>query len=152
MGQLNRRMAVIQVRCPAVHGTVLSVVWTALSVDLRTFLTSFHHPPKPLPHQSNDVSEDGGGVTIRADAPLAQMFGYSTDLRSITQVRTMLWFWGWVVWGFGRLIDPHVTRITQTQQGKGEFTMEYKTHQPVTRDMQEQLIKKYKEQQAAENQ
>lgn len=30
--------------------------------------------------------------------------------------------------------------------------MEYKTHQPVTRDMQEQLIKKYKEQQAAENQ
>ncbi len=28
--------------------------------------------------------------------------------------------------------------------------MEYKTHQPVTRDMQEQLIKKYREQQAAE--
>ncbi len=41
----------------------------------------------PLHQQSNDVSEDGGGVTIKADAPLAQMFGYSTDLRSITQVR-----------------------------------------------------------------
>jgi elongation factor G len=74
MGQLNRRMAVVQ---------------------------------------SNDVGDDGVSVTIKADAPLAQMFGYSTDLRSITQ-------------------------------GKGEFTMEYKCHNPVTKDAQEELIKKYK--------
>ena len=40
--------------------------------------------PPPL-SQSNDVSEDGATVCIKADAPLAQMFGYSTDLRSITQ-------------------------------------------------------------------
>lgn len=80
MGQLNRRMALIQ---------------------------------------SNEVADDGTGVTITAEVPLAQMFGYSTDLRSITQ-------------------------------GKGEFTMEYRAHAPVTRDVQETLIKKYKEQQAAE--
>jgi elongation factor G len=80
MGQLNRRMALIQ---------------------------------------SNEVADDGTGVTITAEVPLAQMFGYSTDLRSITQ-------------------------------GKGEFTMEYRSHAPVTRDVQETLIKKYKEQQAAE--
>jgi elongation factor G len=42
------------------------------------------------------------------------------------------------------------TNTSPDPQGKGEFTMEYKTHQPVTRDMQEQLIKKYKEAQAAE--
>jgi elongation factor G len=33
----------------------------------------------------SDLSEDGSQVTILADAPLAQMFGYSTDLRSSTQ-------------------------------------------------------------------
>ena len=33
-----------------------------------------------------DLSEDGSTVTIQADVPLAQMFGYSTDLRSSTQV------------------------------------------------------------------
>ena len=45
-------------------------------------------------------------------------------------------------------INQPSTHPRDDPQGKGEFTMEYKTHQPVTRDMQEQLIKKYKEQQA----
>ena len=59
---------------------------------------------------SSDVSDDGSQICIKAEVPLAQMFGYSTDLRSCTQ-------------------------------GKGEFAMEYKAHQPVTRDVQESLIK-----------
>lgn len=68
--------------------------------------------------QSSDVSENGNDVVITADVPLAQMFGYSTDLRSSTQ-------------------------------GKGEFSMEYKSHEQVTRDVQEQLIKEYHERRMA---
>lgn len=68
---------------------------------------------------ASDLNDDASQVTIHADVPLAQMFGYSTDLRSSTQ-------------------------------GKGEFTMEYKDHQPVSRDMQEELIKKFAAKQAGE--
>ena len=64
------------------------------------------------------IAQDAN-VVIVADVPLANMFGYSTDLRSITQ-------------------------------GKGEFTMEYACHQPVTRDVQASLIKKHKEEKEAE--
>eukprot|EP00943_MAST-04B_sp_MAST-4B-sp1_P009837 g9837.t1 len=60
--------------------------------------------------QSNETREDYSIVV--ADVPLAEMFGYSTDLRSSTQ-------------------------------GKGEFTMEYKTHSPVMRDTQADLIKNH---------
>ena len=35
--------------------------------------------------EQSDVSEDGSGITITASVPLAQMFGYSTQLRSMTQ-------------------------------------------------------------------
>jgi elongation factor G len=35
--------------------------------------------------QSSDVNAEGSGVTIVADVPLANMFGYSTELRSQTQ-------------------------------------------------------------------
>jgi elongation factor G len=35
--------------------------------------------------QASDVSDSGTDVLIKADVPLAQMFGYSTDLRSSTQ-------------------------------------------------------------------
>jgi len=35
--------------------------------------------------QATDSSEDGSGVVIKADVPLRNMFGYSTDLRSSTQ-------------------------------------------------------------------
>lgn len=59
---------------------------------------------------SSDLNEDGSQINIKADVPLASMFGYSTELRSGTQ-------------------------------GKGEFSMEYKQHQAVTRDVQENLIK-----------
>lgn len=61
--------------------------------------------------QSSVVENDY--VTITADVPLDAMFGFSTDLRSMTQ-------------------------------GKGEFSMEYKRHQQVTRDRQKQLEEAYK--------
>lgn len=63
--------------------------------------------------QSSDMTESGMDVVIHADVPLAQMFGYSTDLRSTTQ-------------------------------GKGEFAMEYKTHQQVNKDTQDTLVATYR--------
>jgi elongation factor G len=65
-----------------------------------------------------DLNEDGSQVVIKADMPLAGMFGYSTDLRSSTQ-------------------------------GKGEFTMEYKAHQPVPKEEQDRLIREFLAKQAS---
>ena len=61
---------------------------------------------------STDLNEDGSQVAIKADVPLREMFGYSTDLRSSTQ-------------------------------GKGEFSMEYKEHQPTSRNVQDMLVKEF---------
>ena len=63
--------------------------------------------------QSSDMNDDGSGLKLEAQVPLANMFGYSTELRSLTQ-------------------------------GKGEFTMEYYKHTPVPRNVQEELMDKYK--------
>jgi elongation factor G len=68
---------------------------------------------------STDLNDDGSQVTIQAAVPLANMFGYSTDIRSSTQ-------------------------------GKGEFSMEYASHQPVLKDQQEVLMKTFNERMAAE--
>lgn len=57
-----------------------------------------------------DTQEDI--LVITADVPLNDMFGYSTELRSLTQ-------------------------------GKGEFSMEYKTHQPVFSPVQAELVAAY---------
>jgi elongation factor G len=61
---------------------------------------------------NSDLNEDGSKLLVTADVPLAELFGYSTDLRSTTQ-------------------------------GKGEFAMEYKCHQPTQPHIQKELIKKY---------
>ncbi|KDO24663.1 translation elongation factor G [Saprolegnia parasitica CBS 223.65] len=68
--------------------------------------------------QSSEADETT--TVIRADVPLQNMFGFSTDLRSSTQ-------------------------------GKGEFTMEYKTHDFVARDAQEKLVAEYQKELAAKN-
>ncbi|MDG2085009.1 MAG: elongation factor G [Planctomycetota bacterium] len=61
-----------------------------------------------------DTFDDDGFVRIEADVPLAEMFGYSTILRSATQ-------------------------------GKAEFTMEFARYSPAPRDVQDELIAKYKQ-------
>jgi elongation factor G len=35
--------------------------------------------------QSSDMNDDGSGIRIVAEVPLANMFGYSTEIRSQTQ-------------------------------------------------------------------
>ncbi|HSQ43261.1 MAG TPA: elongation factor G, partial [Fibrobacteraceae bacterium] len=58
------------------------------------------------------TSEQLGYTTIICEVPLSEMFGYATDLRSMSQ-------------------------------GKAEFTMEFAKYQPVPRNIQEELVKKY---------
>ena len=60
-------------------------------------------------------SEASGGISqIEAHIPLAEMFGYSTELRSCTQ-------------------------------GKAEFSMEFERYAQVPKNVQDELMKKYKD-------
>ncbi len=59
-----------------------------------------------------DSESQEENMTITAEVPLNAMFGYSTELRSLSQ-------------------------------GKGEFSMEYKTHRPVLPNTQTELVEAY---------
>ncbi|MDE0958117.1 MAG: elongation factor G [Planctomycetota bacterium] len=61
----------------------------------------------------NGTVDEEGFVRIDADVPLAEMFGYATALRSVTQ-------------------------------GKAEFTMEFNRYASAPRDVQEELVAKYR--------
>jgi len=63
------------------------------------------------------TTESDGFCRIEAEVPLAEMFGFSTVLRSATQ-------------------------------GKAEFTMEFSRYAPVPNAIGDELIKKYREEQA----
>jgi len=60
----------------------------------------------------------GGTTNITAEVPLAQMFGYATDLRSMTQ-------------------------------GQGTFSMEFGSYKQAPRDVQEEVIARFKKEKAA---
>ena len=66
----------------------------------------------------SDMREDY--TVVQAEVPLAEMFGYSTELRSMTQ-------------------------------GKANFSMEFAKYRPVPNSIQEQLISKFREEQAKGN-
>ncbi len=61
----------------------------------------------------NGTVDEQGFVRIDADVPLAEMFGYATALRSVTQ-------------------------------GKAEFTMEFNRYASAPRDVQEELVAKFR--------
>jgi elongation factor G len=61
----------------------------------------------------NGTVDEQGFVRIDADVPLAEMFGYATALRSVTQ-------------------------------GKAEFTMEFNCYASAPRNVQEELVEKFR--------
>jgi elongation factor G len=63
-------------------------------------------------------TESDGFARVEAEVPLAEMFGFSTVLRSATQ-------------------------------GKAEFTMEFSRYAPVPAALSEELVEKYRKEQAA---
>lgn len=116
-------------------------------------------------------------VVIEAEVPLSQMFGFSTDLRSATQVSPIKTLGLLSVCRqrlfFGLKTPPqlpssllcsrlhHSPRLLYPlifpplhpllpPQGKGEFTMEYLRHAPVAGDVRRELLKKYEQERAAE--
>jgi elongation factor G len=63
------------------------------------------------------AEDDAGFSKVEAEVPLAEMFGFSTALRSATQ-------------------------------GKAEFTMEFARYSPTPNSISEELIKKYRDEEA----
>ncbi len=66
---------------------------------------------------ASTAEDESGFSNIEAEVPLAEMFGFSTSLRSSTQ-------------------------------GKGEFTMEFARYAPTPNSVSEELIKKFREEEA----
>jgi len=103
-------------------------------------------------------------VVVEAEVPLSAMFGFSTDLRSATQVRerrgarargrvgARLWPLKSCTLALALTQRPprlHA-RARLRMQGKGEFTMEYMKHSPVGGDVRRELVKRYEAERLAE--
>lgn len=117
-------------------------------------------------------------AVIQADVPLSQMFGFSTEIRSATQVRGAEADWAELA---ARCLRRRSLQATiprscsaalppahaffpflahcrtpplsprRALQGKGEFTMEYKTQAFVSGEVKRELIKKYEAERKAES-
>ena len=98
-------------------------------------------------------------VVIEAAVPLSQMFGFSTELRSATQVRDAARVACVIVCVCvcvcACVCDVVCVAVARTReqtaraQGKGEFSMEYREHSQVGREAIPALLKKYADAQAA---
>mmetsp|Transcript_16779 Transcript_16779/g.37726 ORF Transcript_16779/g.37726 Transcript_16779/m.37726 type:complete len:256 (+) Transcript_16779:240-1007(+) len=76
------RQAVRQAR-PSILEPVMGVEVTAPEEFQGTVIAGLNRRMGLI--QASEISPDGKDVVIEAEVPLAQMFGYSTDLRSNTQ-------------------------------------------------------------------
>ena len=93
---------------------------------------------------NSEVSPDGGASVVQADVPLANLFGYSTDVRSQTQ--------GKGEFTMERRAARNLSRTSAAGAQSGccpstrvEESYRYKQHVAVVSDAQAELIKAYKE-------